>query len=79
MKTDSELRIRGVVHIHEKNHNVTVRRVLQVDVHIMTKPPAGDWVCLGTGTTDSGGRLTFTVPEEKRVPQGMYPVKMVVR
>ena len=52
---------------------------LQVDIHIMTKPPVGDWICFGTETTDSGGRVTYTIPKEKQLPQGMYPVKMVVR
>ena len=52
---------------------------LQVDIHIMTKPPVGDWICFGTETTDSGGRVMYTIPKEKQLPQGMYPVKMVVR
>ena len=52
---------------------------LQVDIHIMAKPPVGDWICFGTETTDSGGRVTYTIPKEKQLPQGMYPVKMVVR
>ncbi len=45
----------------------------------MTTPPSGEWVYLETGQTDSSGRLTYTIPENKRLPQGMYPIKMVVR
>lgn len=45
----------------------------------MTQPPCGEWVYFGTETTDSHGRLTFDIPEDKRLSQGMYPVKTVVR
>ena len=41
----------------------------RVDVHIQSAPPAGDWICYGMTTTDSTGRLSFTLPEEKRLPQ----------
>lgn len=51
----------------------------KVDVHIQSTPPQGDWIYYGTATTDSSGRLSYTIPEEKRLPQGVYPVKMVVR
>ncbi|CAH1800392.1 unnamed protein product [Owenia fusiformis] len=51
----------------------------KVDIHIVTRPPDGDWVYFGTEVTDSNGRVTFTVPVDKQLPQGMYPVKIVVR
>uniref|UniRef100_A0A8C4WVF6 Phosphatidylinositol transfer protein membrane associated 2 n=1 Tax=Eptatretus burgeri TaxID=7764 RepID=A0A8C4WVF6_EPTBU len=51
----------------------------KVDIHIMTKPPAGEWVYFGTEVTNSSGRLTFLVPTEHRLAIGMYPVKMVIR
>uniref|UniRef100_A0A3P8W177 Phosphatidylinositol transfer protein membrane associated 2 n=1 Tax=Cynoglossus semilaevis TaxID=244447 RepID=A0A3P8W177_CYNSE len=51
----------------------------KVDLHIMTKPPSGEWVFFDTGMTNSGGRLSFIIPEDKRLGIGVYPVKMVVR
>ena len=41
----------------------------KVDVHIQSTPPQGDWIYYGTATTDSSGRLSYTIPEEKRLPQ----------
>ncbi|XP_071093822.1 protein retinal degeneration B-like [Haliotis cracherodii] len=51
----------------------------KVDVYIMTQPPSGDWVFIGTEVTDGHGRLVFEIPTEKRLNQGMYPVKMIVK
>ncbi|KAM4578893.1 membrane-associated phosphatidylinositol transfer protein 2-like isoform 6-T6 [Fundulus diaphanus] len=51
----------------------------KVDLHIMTQPPSGEWVYFGTQTTQSSGRVSFTIPENKRLGVGVYPVKMVVR
>lgn len=45
----------------------------------MSQPPSGTWEYLGTEITDSNGRVTFRIPEQRRLPAGMYPVKMVVR
>ncbi|XP_062273004.1 membrane-associated phosphatidylinositol transfer protein 2-like isoform X1 [Scomber scombrus] len=51
----------------------------KVDLHIMTQPPSGEWVCFSTEVTNSSGRVSFTIPEDKRLGIGVYPVKMVVR
>ncbi|XP_023930713.1 protein retinal degeneration B isoform X1 [Lingula anatina] len=51
----------------------------KVDIHVMTQPPSGEWLYFGTEITDSHGRVSFKIPEDKRLSQGMYPVKMVVR
>ncbi|XP_058492089.1 membrane-associated phosphatidylinositol transfer protein 2-like isoform X4 [Solea solea] len=51
----------------------------KVDLHIMTQPPSGEWVYFDTEVTNSGGRVSFIIPEEKRLGIGVYPVKMVVR
>uniref|UniRef100_A0A3Q2PRR2 Phosphatidylinositol transfer protein membrane associated 2 n=1 Tax=Fundulus heteroclitus TaxID=8078 RepID=A0A3Q2PRR2_FUNHE len=51
----------------------------KVDLHIMTQPPSGEWVYFGTQTTQSSGRVSFTIAENKRLGVGVYPVKMVVR
>ncbi|XP_072243981.1 membrane-associated phosphatidylinositol transfer protein 2-like isoform X4 [Leuresthes tenuis] len=51
----------------------------KVDLHIMTQPPSGEWVYFNTEVTNSSGRVSFVVPEDKRLGIGVYPVKMVVR
>uniref|UniRef100_A0A8C1RPF4 Phosphatidylinositol transfer protein membrane associated 2 n=1 Tax=Cyprinus carpio TaxID=7962 RepID=A0A8C1RPF4_CYPCA len=51
----------------------------KVDIHIMTQPPSGEWVYFSTELTNSSGRVSYTIPESKRLSIGVYPVKMVVR
>ncbi|KAJ8287145.1 hypothetical protein GJAV_G00048160 [Gymnothorax javanicus] len=51
----------------------------KVDVHIMTQPPSGEWVHFKTEVTNSSGRISYSIPEDKRLGVGVYPVKMVVR
>ncbi|XP_061822304.1 membrane-associated phosphatidylinositol transfer protein 2-like [Nerophis lumbriciformis] len=51
----------------------------KVDVHIMTQPPSGEWLYLDTGVTNSSGRVSYVLPDRKRLGVGVYPVKMVVR
>ncbi|KAM9858821.1 membrane-associated phosphatidylinositol transfer protein 2-like [Aulostomus maculatus] len=51
----------------------------KVDLHIMTQPPSGEWVYFNTEVTNSSGRVSFNIPEDKRLGIGVYPVKMVVR
>ena len=51
----------------------------QVDVNVMTQPPSGEWIHLGTAVTDSHGKLTYTLTDEQRLNHGMYPVKCVVK
>uniref|UniRef100_A0A667Z811 Phosphatidylinositol transfer protein membrane associated 2 n=1 Tax=Myripristis murdjan TaxID=586833 RepID=A0A667Z811_9TELE len=51
----------------------------KVDLHIMTQPPSGEWVYFDTEVTNSSGRVSFVIPESKRLGIGVYPVKMVVR
>ncbi|XP_059163186.1 protein retinal degeneration B-like isoform X4 [Physella acuta] len=51
----------------------------KVDVNVMKQPPSGDWTQLGTEVTDSHGRFTYTIPEEQRLSQGLYPIKLIVR
>uniref|UniRef100_A0A674P0Z5 Phosphatidylinositol transfer protein membrane associated 2 n=1 Tax=Takifugu rubripes TaxID=31033 RepID=A0A674P0Z5_TAKRU len=52
---------------------------IRIDLHIMTQPPSGEWVYFNTEVTNSSGRVSFVVPEDKRLGIGVYPVKMVVR
>lgn len=51
----------------------------KVDLHIMTQPPSGEWVFFNTEVSNSSGRVSFLIPEDKRLGIGVYPVKMVVR
>ncbi|XP_024918241.1 membrane-associated phosphatidylinositol transfer protein 2 isoform X2 [Cynoglossus semilaevis] len=51
----------------------------KVDIHIMTQPPSGEWVYFDTELTNSSGRVSYVIPESKRLSMGVYPVKMVVR
>lgn len=52
---------------------------LQIDIHIMTQPPSGEWVYFNTELTNSSGRVSYVIPESRRLGIGVYPVKMVVR
>ncbi|CAL9682349.1 unnamed protein product [Knipowitschia caucasica] len=51
----------------------------KIDIHIMTQPPSGEWVYFDTELTNSSGRVSYVIPEAKRLGIGVYPVKMVVR
>ncbi|XP_035235944.1 membrane-associated phosphatidylinositol transfer protein 2-like isoform X4 [Anguilla anguilla] len=51
----------------------------KVDIHIMTQPPSGEWVYFDTELTNSSGRISYVIPDSKRLGIGVYPVKMVVR
>ncbi|XP_041916357.1 membrane-associated phosphatidylinositol transfer protein 2-like isoform X2 [Alosa sapidissima] len=51
----------------------------KVDIHIMMQPPSGDWVYFDMELTNSSGRISYNIPESKRLGIGVYPVKMVVR
>ncbi|XP_048582255.1 protein retinal degeneration B isoform X2 [Nematostella vectensis] len=52
---------------------------IKVDIYIMVQPPSGEYVLYDTVVTSSGGRLSYTLSDDKRLPVGIYPVKMVVR
>lgn len=45
----------------------------------MTQPLSGKWLYYGTEVTSGSGRLTFTIPPDKALAIGIYPVRMVVR
>lgn len=51
----------------------------KVDVHIVTDQSIRQWQYMGTAITDKSGRVNFQVPADQRLPQGLYPVKMIVR
>ncbi|XP_078064820.1 membrane-associated phosphatidylinositol transfer protein 3-like, partial [Mustelus asterias] len=45
----------------------------------MTQPPSGKWIQFGSETTSNSGRVSCTLPEDKWLPLGLYPVRMFVR
>lgn len=51
----------------------------KVDIHIMREPPAGEWFLVSTEVTDKTGRIFYTIPDDKSLSFGIYPIKMVVR
>lgn len=51
----------------------------KVDVHIVTDPSTGQWQFMDTCVTDKYGKINYQIPADQRLPQGLYPVKMVVR
>ncbi|KAJ8934898.1 hypothetical protein NQ318_002652 [Aromia moschata] len=51
----------------------------KVDIHVMKDVPAGEWTHLSTEVTDKTGRIIYTIPEDKSLGYGLYPIKMVVR
>lgn len=51
----------------------------KIDIHIMKDAPAGEWQLLSTEVTDKNGRVSYTIPSDKSLGYGIYPIKMVVR
>ncbi|XP_077292954.1 retinal degeneration B [Arctopsyche grandis] len=51
----------------------------KIDIHIMKEPPAGEWLMLATEVTDKTGRVSYTMPDDKVISCGIYPIKLVVR
>lgn len=60
------------------SYDVTSLSGEKVDVHVMDQQ-TGEWQYMGTEVSDKNGKLQFTIPHEKSLPQGMHPVKVVVR
>lgn len=50
----------------------------KVDIHIINELNCGE-TKVTTEVTDKNGRVTFTIPDDKALPFGIYPVKMIVR
>lgn len=51
----------------------------QVDVFLKTQPASGRWVLFDTVVTTSNGRVSYTIPDNKKLGVGVYPIKMVVK
>lgn len=51
----------------------------KIDIHVMKEPPAGEWFHISTEITDKNGRVIYTIPNDKSLGYGIYPIKMVVR
>jgi 5-hydroxyisourate hydrolase-like protein (transthyretin family) len=50
-----------------------------VDIYVMRSAPYGEWTLMDTVETDTHGRVRYTIPDEKKLPLGLHPVKFVVR
>lgn len=48
-------------------------------MYVLAQGPKSVWQCVGSELTDKHGKLTFALPEEKRLPTGLYPVKFLVK
>ncbi|XP_065143529.1 PITP-less RdgB-like protein [Paramisgurnus dabryanus] len=51
----------------------------KVDVFLMTQSGSGRWVLFDTVVTSNSGRVSYTIPENKKLGLGVYPIKMVVK
>ncbi|XP_051533392.1 PITP-less RdgB-like protein [Myxocyprinus asiaticus] len=51
----------------------------KVDVFLITQPGSGHWVLFDTVMTSNSGRVSYTIPANKRLGVGVYPIKMVVK
>ena len=51
----------------------------QVEVYILSQGPKSKWQCVGSELTDKHGKLMFALPEERRLPPGLYPIKFLVK
>ncbi|XP_049819691.1 protein retinal degeneration B-like isoform X2 [Aethina tumida] len=51
----------------------------KVDIHVMRDVPSGEWIQIATEITDKTGRVTYTIPDDKSLGYGLFPIKMVVR
>ena len=69
--------------IHAKFHYGPIDMVCladeKVDIYVMRSAPYGEWTLLDTVDTDTHGRIRYTIPEAKKLPLGLHPVKLVVR
>jgi len=69
--------------IHAKFHYGPIDMVClaneKVDIYVMRSAPYGEWSLLDTVETDTHGRIHYTIPDARKLPLGLHPVKLVVR
>ncbi|XP_057217023.1 PITP-less RdgB-like protein isoform X2 [Triplophysa rosa] len=51
----------------------------KVDVFLKTQSGSGLWVMFDTVVTSNSGRVSYTIPANKKLGVGVYPIKMVVK
>lgn len=51
----------------------------KVDIYIMKNSSKGEWQFYTTEITDNHGRLRYEIPSDKRLPQGTYQIRMMVK
>lgn len=52
---------------------------VEVYMYLLGQGHKSTWQSVGSDLTDKHGKLTFTLPEEKRLPPGLYPLKFLVK
>lgn len=50
----------------------------KVDIHVMRDVNAGEWIHLATEVTDKTGRVSYTIPDDKTLGYGLYPIKVIL-
>lgn len=69
--------------IHAKFHYGPIDMVCladeKVDIYVMRSAPYGEWTLIDTVETDAHGRVRYTIGENKKLPLGLHPIKLVVR
>ena len=50
-----------------------------VDIYVMRSAPYGEWAFFDTVETDGHGRVRYTISDQRKLPIGLHPVKLVVR
>ncbi|CAF1268379.1 unnamed protein product [Rotaria sordida] len=69
--------------IHAKFHYGPIDMVClvneKVDIYVMRFAPYGEWTLLDSVETDTHGRIRYTISDDKKLPVGLHPVKLVVR
>ncbi|XP_022246959.1 protein retinal degeneration B-like isoform X2 [Limulus polyphemus] len=51
----------------------------KVDIHVMKDSHSAEWTFLTTESSDKNGRVYYTLPKEKALGYGVFPIKMIVR
>lgn len=51
----------------------------EVEVYLLLQTPKPRWELFGGGVTDKHGKLVFSLPTDRPLPAGVYPVKFIVK
>ena len=51
----------------------------KVNIYVMRSALYGEWTLLDTVETDIHGRIRYTISDDKKLPLGLHPGRLVVR